>query len=130
MSHKFLSTENRTIHHKTSIIWLIVTIQYTKHSLSTQISWHLSPPSSMYITPKKFVSYSIELKCNEIMVCLEAKSQWRMGFIRPSGSSWIEGNFLPSIQLSKLTFFLCNANQKNANRTLIRFGLDDLLCLD
>jgi len=23
---------------------------------------------------------------------------WRIGSIRPSGSSWIEGNFLPSIQ--------------------------------
>ena len=35
-----------------------------------------------------------------------------------------------SIQLLNLALFLCNSNQKIANRTLIWFGLDDLLCLD
>ena len=33
-------------------------------------------------------------------------------------------------KLTKLALFLCNANQKIANRTLIQFGLDELLCLD
>ena len=44
--------------------------------------------------------------------------------------SWIEGNFLPSIQQSKLALFLCNGNQKIADQTMIWFGLDELLCLD
>ena len=31
---------------------------------------------------------------------------------------------------SKLAEFLCNANQKFADQTLIWYGLDELLCLD
>ena len=39
-------------------------------------------------------------------------------------------NYKAISKLSELTLFLCNANQKNANQTLIKFGFDELLCLD
>ena len=54
------------------------------------------------------------------------KTPWKLY----CSKSWIEGNFLPSIQLSNFALFLCNANQKIANQTMIWFGLDELQCLD